>query len=177
MRRYVTCQNREGKSGVRTDTAPPKVSEYRAIPGMQTSILWATDSDTRLPSSERDPVLALPSLHPAPGASVFMTLTLPPDSIMTSPDFDPVAAAAEQARLAPGLAERFEPNAPGFHTTDTVDYVVVLEGHIWLETDTGEVRLGPHDCVVQNGTRHAWRNRANVPATIAVVLLGVRREP
>jgi mannose-6-phosphate isomerase-like protein (cupin superfamily) len=177
MRRCVTYHDTEGKSGVRPDTSPPKVSDYQAIPGMRTSILWATDIDTRLPAGEHDPALTLKSLHPAPGASVFMTLTLPPDSIISSPTFDPMAAAGEQARLAPGLAERFEPDAPGFHTTDTVDYVIVLNGNIWLETDTGEVKLGPHDCVVQNGTRHAWRNRADVPATIAVVLLGVHRVP
>nr|WP_254222680.1 cupin domain-containing protein [Burkholderia multivorans] len=105
-----------------------------------------------------------------------MTLTVPPDSTFASPSFDPVAAAQEHARLAPGLAERVEPNVPGFfHTTDTLDYVVVLEGEIWLVTDEGEVRLEPGDTVVQHGTRHAWHNHGEVPATIAVVLLGARR--
>ena len=65
---------------------------------------------------------------------------------------------------------------PGlFHTTDTLDYVVVLEGSIWLVTDEGEVRLDRGDTAVQQGTRHAWHNHAEVPATIAVVLLGARR--
>jgi hypothetical protein len=29
--------------------------------------------------------------------------------------------------------------------------------------------------VIQNGTRHAWRNKSDKPATIAFVLIGARR--
>ena len=48
------------------------------------------------------------------------------------------------------------------HTTQTVDLDLVLEGEIWLELDDGEeVLLGPGDCVIQNGTRHAWHNRSS----------------
>nr|WP_315400933.1 cupin domain-containing protein [uncultured Duganella sp.] len=105
-----------------------------------------------------------------------MTLTVPPDSTFASPSFDPAAAAAEHARLAPGVAERVEADVPGFfHTTDTLDYVVVLEGSIWLVTDEGEVRLDRGDTAVQQGTRHAWHNHGDVPATMAVVMLGAHR--
>ncbi|TWC63002.1 hypothetical protein FBY10_11521 [Pseudomonas sp. SJZ103] len=105
-----------------------------------------------------------------------MILTLPPDAVYANPGFDFAAAALEQAHRAPGLAELFEPEAPGFHTTDTVDYVTVLDGEVWLETDTQEVRLGVHDTVVQNGTRHAWRNKSGNTATLSVVLVGTRRQ-
>ena len=37
--------------------------------------------------------------------------------------------------------------------------------------------VSPHlragDCVVMNGTRHAWRNRSQSPCVIAVALIGV----
>jgi quercetin dioxygenase-like cupin family protein len=69
-----------------------------------------------------------------------------------------------------------EPAHPGMHTTDTVDFDVVISGEVWLELDDGaEVRLGPGDCVVQNGTRHRWHNRASRPCVIAVALLGMTR--
>ena len=42
------------------------------------------------------------------GGSVFLTLTLPPDSVYASADFDPYAASAEQAAAVPGVAERME---------------------------------------------------------------------
>src|SRR5438270_4341248 len=49
----------------------------------------------------------------------------------------------------PGLAERFEPGNPGMHATDSVDYVLVLDGAIWLDLDDGKMtRLGPGDTVI-----------------------------
>lgn len=44
------------------------------------------------------------------------------------------------------------------HATDTLDYLVILNGTITLEMEVGEVTLHPGDCVVQRGTMHAWRN-------------------
>ena len=68
----------------------------------------------------------------------------------------------------PGLAERFEPDNPVMHTTDTNDYGIVLDGEIWLELDDGRVQhLRQHDIVIQNGTRHAWRNKSDRPALMA----------
>jgi quercetin dioxygenase-like cupin family protein len=92
--------------------------------------------------------------------------------------FSPDATKIESTqRLAsPGIAERFEPGNPGMHTTDTVDYVVVLAGEVWLELDDGQLtELRAGDTVVQNGTRHAWRNRSTEPVTLAVVQVGVAR--
>ena len=40
---------------------------------------------------------------------------------------------------------------------------MVLDGEVSLELDTGEVLLEPGDCIVQRGTRHAWRNRSDKP--------------
>lgn len=69
-----------------------------------------------------------------------------------------------------------EPDNPGMHVTDSVDYVLVLDGTIWLDLDDGTmVRLGPGDTVIQNATRHAWRNLGREPATLAVVHVGVTR--
>jgi mannose-6-phosphate isomerase-like protein (cupin superfamily) len=174
-RRVVTFRQSNGHSTIHANTAASRVTEYKHVNGMQTSILWATEPGAPLPVGYVDPVPGLTSLHPMPGGSVFMTITLPPDAVYLSPGFDPVAAAAEQAAVAPGLAELFEADAPGFHTTDTIDYVIVLDGEIWLETDSEEIRLQAHDVVVQNGTRHAWRNHGSRSATLAVVLMGAVR--
>ena len=77
----------------------------------------------------------------------------------------------------PGLAAYLEPDAPGMHTTDTIDFEVVLEGEVWLELDDGvEVHLRPGDTVVQNGTRHAWRNHGDTTARLAVFLIGAHHE-
>ena len=65
--------------------------------------------------------------------------------------------------------------APGFgadpywHTTDTIDYVTVLEGEIIFMTETGEVTLGAGEFLVDRGVSHAWRNDGKVPAVTAIV--------
>ncbi|GAB3346187.1 hypothetical protein GCM10027300_05090 [Modestobacter lapidis] len=67
-----------------------------------------------------------------------------------------------------------EPDNPGMHRTDTVDYAIVLEGEVTMELGDGaQTRLTAGDTVVQLGSRHAWRNRTDRPATIAFVLTGV----
>jgi hypothetical protein len=45
-----------------------------------------------------------------------------------------------------------------------------------LELDDGKtVHLRQGDCVVQNGTRHRWRNALSEPCLMAFVLLGGHR--
>ncbi len=62
------------------------------------------------------------------------------------------------------------------HTTDTVDFDVVVSGEVWLELDDGaEKLLKAGDSVVQNGTKHAWHNRSAAPSVLAICLLGAKR--
>ena len=69
-----------------------------------------------------------------------------------------------------------DPSDPGMHATDTIDFEVVLEGTVVLELDDGaEVTLHAGDTVVQNGTRHRWKNPGDTPARMASVHL--RRRP
>ncbi|MGC5567808.1 cupin domain-containing protein [Streptomyces sp. FR-108] len=111
------------------------------------------------------------SLLPGPGGSGMTMVRFPPSSVFASVDV--TAADEEQRQALPGLAQRFDPERPGFHTTPTVDYVIVLEGELWLELDHGsETLLRKGDVVIQNGTPHAWHNRTSQPATIAAVSVG-----
>lgn len=57
------------------------------------------------------------------------------------------------------------------HRTTTLDYNIILEGEIWLLTDTDEVLLKAGDTVVCRGANHHWQNRANVPCVSLFVLL------
>lgn len=69
-----------------------------------------------------------------------------------------------------------EPDAPGMHTTDTVDLIYVISGAVAMELDDGvEIELIAGNTVVQSGTRHAWRNRGSVPCEVVAVSIGAHR--
>ena len=60
--------------------------------------------------------------------------------------------------------------------TDTIDYVVILGGSAELELDDGRKQtVTTGDCVVQRGTRHAWRVTSDEPLVLAATLVGARR--
>jgi hypothetical protein len=173
IRRVVTGHDASGAATVALDTTAPRSDAFQHIPGMMSRLIWATAPMPTLPFAGVDPTLEVTSIVPAPGATRLLIVTFPPDSVFAAPDFDPAAAAAENLAISPGLAERFEPD--GMHATETVDYGIVLDGEIWLELDDGRTtHLQRHDVVVQNGTRHAWRNKGERPATLAFVLIGAR---
>ena len=64
-----------------------------------------------------------------------------------------------------------EKGNPGWHTTDTLDFGLVVSGQIDLELDDGIHHLVAGDAVVQRGTRHAWKNRSNKPCVMSFVLI------
>ena len=105
----------------------------------------------------------------------FGLITIPPESSTPAPSVDPQVGAAEMERKLPGLASHFEPDHPGMHRTDSVDYQFVISGEVWLELDDGQqVLLKSGDTVVQNGTRHAWHNRSTAPCQMVCCLIGAR---
>ena len=66
----------------------------------------------------------------------------------------------------------FPPGAEAFmHATDTLDYLIVLSGHVTLVLEKGEAALGPGDFVVDRGVLHGWRNDGAEPCICAVVNL------
>lgn len=171
IRRVVTGNNADGAAVIAVDAPPPRTDVFKSIPGLVSRMIWATTNTSAVPYEGSDPTLRVTNVVPAPGETRMLVLTFPPDSVFASPGFDGAAAAAENLIVSPGLAERFEPD--GKHITPTIDYGIVLDGEIWLELENGvETRLGPFDVFVQNGTRHAWRNKSDRSATFAVVLIG-----
>ncbi|GLR84619.1 cupin [Bradyrhizobium iriomotense] len=177
MPRRVVTGIRNGKSVFLSDDAPPNAHCYASIPGHMSSVIWATAPIPSLPLDQAEPAPPRVTIPPAPGATRLMIVRFPPDSVFTSPDFNPEGAGPELAEHIPGLAECFEAHNPGMHTTDTIDYDIVLEGEIWLELDDGaEVHLRQGDVAIQCGTRHAWRNKGENSATLAFVLIGAVRD-
>ncbi|MGH9109390.1 MAG: cupin domain-containing protein [Acidimicrobiales bacterium] len=173
----VTGRSPTGASVVVSDGSAPRSHAYEHIPGLVETLVWATGADVEPSEGDgTDPTAVARSYVPPRGGTRLIWLEIPPDTAAAGTGFDPAAARAEQLAASPGLAQRFEEGAPGMHTTPTVDYAVLVRGELWLELDDGhETRLRPGDVVVQDGTRHAWRNHGDSPATLAVVLVGTDR--
>lgn len=171
MRRVVTGHDEKGKSVVVSDGPVPRSREFASLPGWVSALPWATEPGEPATRTGEDPTPKVTSLLPASGGTRFIVLTMPPDTAMADPSFDPIAFDREQRADSPGLAELFEPD--GMHATPTVDYGIVLQGEIVLELDDGLLTpLSTGDIVIQDGTRHAWRNRSDRPVTVAFVLIG-----
>jgi len=175
VRRVVTGTDQDGRAIVLTDGVAPRHHDFATIPGMSETLVWSTAAGCAVEAAPEDPTPGATSMVAAPGETMLKVVVFPPDAVFADPSFDPAAADAEQARAQPGLAERFERDAPGMHATDTVDYALVLDGAITLEVDDGEtVVLERGDVAIQNGTRHAWRNPTDVPATVAFFVVGAQ---
>jgi mannose-6-phosphate isomerase-like protein (cupin superfamily) len=172
VRRVVTGRDAAGKAVIASDGTPPRSHDLVHVPGMSTAMLWATGPGDPAGAGP-DPTPQVASQVPVPGGTCFVIVRFPPDSVFRQPGFDAGAADAEQRLASPGIPELMEPGNPGMHTTPTVDYCVILSGEVWLDLDDGGLTcLRAGDTVVQNGTRHAWRNLSGEPVTMAVVMVG-----
>jgi mannose-6-phosphate isomerase-like protein (cupin superfamily) len=174
VRRVVTGHDQNGKAVFVSDVQVPPITAS-LVPGVEFHRLWGSETAPVFPDSGAMPSFA--TYFPPVGGFRFWFFSLPPggrgtseDTIATTPD--PAALSEFEARL-PGLVQYLEPDAPGMHTTPTIDFEVVLSGEVVLELDEGaSVTLRAGDTIVQNGTRHRWRNDGDVPAVLAVFICG-----
>ncbi len=146
FRRVVTAVNQAGKSVIASD-GPAPTSWCTEV--------WATSADQPLGF---DPAQIKPTLMPPSKGTRWRVVDLPPDS---------TARRAQAGSVVEGVDEH------GWHTTNTVDYVFILDGEITLELDDGKVDLHAGDCVVQRATNHRWRNHGARPARMLAVMISL----
>lgn len=177
MRCIVTGHDKDGKAIIIRDGEPPRVLIKEEAPGVEVTEIWATHAPIpSLPVDDAEPTIDRWSYWPKPGASIFRIVRLPPVSEVeqaVEEGVDVVSAWRECLAKAQGLEVPIEHQGAGLHETETVDYAVILSGQAWMTLDEGlEIHLTAGDCLVQNGTNHAWCNKAGEPCLIAFVLLG-----
>lgn len=171
VRRIVTGFDTNGNAIVAHDGPAPRTHDFKHIPGFSNTVVWAMEDFAAPTGTPEDVTPGLESFVPGPGGSRLIVVRFSPESVFES--IDAAAAEAEQLEALPGLAERFDPERPGFHATPSVDYVILLQGELWLELDRGvETLVRQGDVVIQNGTPHAWHNRTSEPAVAAAVMVG-----
>jgi hypothetical protein len=144
------------------------------LAGSEFHRLWGGDEAQTFPDDGSEPPQKM--YFPPVGGYRFGFFSLPPAGSAGPAIDDLPAATAEVEQKLPGLLQYMEPEHPGMHTTDTVDFEVVLHGEVVLELDDGaKETLHRGDTVVQNGTRHRWTNRSADPCTLVVCIVGATR--
>jgi mannose-6-phosphate isomerase-like protein (cupin superfamily) len=173
VRRVVTGHTPDGKAKVVSDTEVEALS-IELVPGLEHHTLWGADEMPTFPEDGRPrPMLAF---FPPVGGFRFGLFTIPPQSVAQPENLDIEGALKEMEEKLPGMLNNMEPDHPGMHTTDTIDFEYVISGDVWLELDNGaEVHLWAGDTVVQNGTRHAWRNKGSEPCRMVLCMIGTQR--
>lgn len=145
-RRIVTIDDGNGRGVVESDGAPPIFGGADSAEGVEIEVMWVTDAPPDL-NREIDTDHPAWSLGPVPvGGARWSMLT-----------------------FFPGARAR------GMHRTQTIDFVQVISGDIYLVLgDAEERRLGPGDTVVQRGAPHAWENRSDHPCVMSAVMMTAR---
>jgi hypothetical protein len=127
--------------------------------------IWGSDCAVELPTDGSRPDYET-FFPPAQGFRVSVGW-LPPE-----PPLDERREAdRRQPTTSPYAA--WDNDGSGMHRSQTVDVGFVHEGEVFLELDDGvETRLTAGTFVVQNGTRHAWHNRADQPCRMLFAKIG-----
>lgn len=178
-RRVLTGRDEAGKSVFKSVDVTPKVVEIDSNPGLTFFELYRTEGVPRLTGLELDPMLEGTTAFPGPGGTLFRLISYPParpEGWTPPPGVTFESALQEMSDKVPGMGDHFDRDAPGMHTSETVDYGIVVRGEMTLELDDGQiVHLRQGDCIVQNGTRHRWRNPLPEPCLMAFVSIGGTR--
>ena len=123
VRRVVTGQNADGKSVFVSDEEVDAIT-LDLLPGYEFHRLWGSDVASTLPTDGQPP--PAPAYFPPATGYRFGFFTVAPAGVDLPADLDVEAALAEMETQLPGMAAHMEPDDPGMHTTDTVDFEVVL---------------------------------------------------
>lgn len=180
MENYIK-ERRLIATGIDADGKSVVVSDSRidartaaAVPGYGWHRLWSMDEVPTAPNDGIEP--GGPAHFPAPGGLRFVVFTVPPGTVKAPPDLDVDVSLRELEDKFPGRSAHMESHQAGLHTTATIDFIYVADGEIWLELDDQkEVHLTSGDSLIQNGTRHAWRNHGTKPCTLVVTIVGVNK--
>lgn len=144
IRRVVTGHDGGGKAKVLIDAIATNEKAGSAA-GQYSTLMWCTDAmPAAMPIGEDIEDMGARSLgtYPPVNGTRFMIAEYPPG------------------------------NTPRRHRTETVDYIIVLDGEIAMELDDGQwVTLRQGDVMIQRGTYHAWRNTSGKPCRMAFVLI------
>ena len=142
IRRFVTGHDERGIAKV-IKQGPATNAKYPSS-GTVSTLIWSTDrtpADISMGEDIEDLGARILGTAPPANGTRFAIIDFPPGN---------------EARM---------------HRTETIDYVIVLEGEIEMDMDQSTVKMKAGDVMVQRGTNHAWANRSGKRARVAFVLI------
>jgi quercetin dioxygenase-like cupin family protein len=142
IRRFVT--GHDAKNVAKLVMQGPATNAKYPSPGTVSTLIWSTDrtpADISVGEDVEDLGARIIGTAPPANGTRFAIIDFPPGNV---------------ARM---------------HRTETIDYVIVLEGEIEMDMDESTVKLKAGDVMVQRGTNHAWANRSDKRARVAFVLI------
>ena len=170
VRRVVTGHDQQGKAIVVSDGPAPFVHTIEMRPGYSATDVWRTGgTPAPVEFAAAEPTLGPRRQLPTKHGTVIRISEIPPDGDRIG-KMDVAMSKKMFASLGNAPASTFASSGvhPMMHRTETIDYAIVLEGELTLILDDSEVLLKAGDVTVQVGTNHAWSNRSNHPAVVAV---------
>jgi quercetin dioxygenase-like cupin family protein len=145
IRRVIT--GHDGNNLAKVILDGPAANTKRPRDGVASTLMWSTDAmpaDIAIGEDVEDRGARILGTAPPANGSRFIVM-----------------------EFAPGVASEM-------HRTETIDYIVMLAGEIDMDMDRSTVKLKAGDIMVQRGTNHAWVNRGEEPARLAIVLLDAK---
>jgi len=145
IRRVIT--GHDGNNVAKVILEGPAMNTKRPRDGVASTLMWCSDRmpvDIAVGANVEDMGARILGTAPPENGSRFIVM-----------------------EFAPGIASEM-------HRTETIDFIVMLEGEIDMDMDDSTVKLRAGDTMVQRGTNHAWVNRGKVPARMAIVLLDAK---
>jgi quercetin dioxygenase-like cupin family protein len=156
VRRVVTGHDADGRAVFLSDGVPPKTIDRGAQGVSEVLVLPGPPGDATSGGDSPDPGFPL---HPVAGGATVRVIRLPP----------PAPGVPDDERWLRVAGD--DPQRPGMHTTDTLDFEVIMDGEIVLDLEDGEHLLHAGDVVVQRGTPHRWRVSGDRPCTYLAVMV------
>ncbi|MBC3191857.1 cupin domain-containing protein [Pseudonocardia sp. C8] len=159
-----------GPDGRSTVVSDGPTTTRAVTPTFTVADVWRVDAVPPRVDAE-NPLDGGVELEPPRSGVLVRMVSFPPDSEWQA------GGGYEDAMASIGGAGSHDADAEvaGMHATDSVDVVTVVEGELHAVLETGEVLLRPGDSLVQRGTKHAWSNRTDRPATIVATMVGAHR--
>jgi hypothetical protein len=180
-RRVVTGLDSEGRSCVLSDGPADVIFRFpdKPVPhGNWSEVhwMWTHNEIPTVPDGGAGSGAAPANWFPGPGGSRLIIETLGPRfGVNPAPAEEYESGSNSLQEIGTVFNSRYQ-DPSGSHSSDTIDYAIVISGRLWLAmTDGTEVVLEQGDCVVQRGVRHTWRNRDDKPCQVAFIMIGAER--